>query len=830
MPRKYLSNRDRILLHLSSFTGEVGYYNAPRQLTQEGIAEMVGIGRNNVPREIKKLIAEGLVDSRKARVSGLRNKRNVYFLTPAGVKRAREIRENLESVLVTVITEEGTEELCPLRAVPEKYGVNFISAALNLSKEKSLDLISVKRERANVHYIEENTIIGSFYGRKAEIAFLKDWLKSDRRILVVQGISGIGKTHLMLKFIKNYAKNRNVFFIKISKNDTTLDLTYRLGKFYARLGNPTLERYMRAVIKSVGKYNHCENLRHIIKNSLRDEILIFDNVENATPEVKSAIKWFVALTAEKKRFRVAIIGTNVRGLIPPGRLHESMELKVDEMSLEDSVKFLTGMGIDEFRARSFAEKYGGNPIILSLAKNNEEANIRRYIFDEVLCNLSERERRAVEYLSVFERPVEKGAFLRYGMDYDILYSLLSKNIVREQEYEIYSLPTMIKRFVYERLSHDKKSMYHLMAGEYYEYKHDFLNSVYHFIRGGDTLRAMSIMEEQYHRYIYRNPGFLKQLANELVDKAMDSGMPGGVLYGILGELDLLEGNWDAAKEHFYMAMMEYEEKDASLWAKYSVKLATLLGKRGKIDESMDIARRVIERENMIRKKEHVAMAHYVMGNTLRIRGKLDEASLHFEKAVRIAEKVHNMSTLGYAYNGMGILLHARGDIKGAMDFFVRAKEAFTIAGDREGIIKTLRNIGHMHYSLRDPACEAYLKEALENAKSIGDRYNMGLIYRDLASWHMSQEHMDEAFELLMKSKQILESINPAEDLAWLYNTLGVYYGYMGNREEATRYFERAAALAEAEGHEELLKIVRRCTRKYGEDENTEIIKIRSAGK
>ena len=71
-----------------------GHWNAKepsREVTQAGIAEGAHILRSHVPRTLKVLLAEGLVDTREARLLGRTRKTTIYALTPSGLARAREI-------------------------------------------------------------------------------------------------------------------------------------------------------------------------------------------------------------------------------------------------------------------------------------------------------------------------------------------------------------------------------------------------------------------------------------------------------------------------------------------------------------------------------------------------------------------------------------------------------------------------------------------------------------------------------------------------------------------------------------------------------------------
>ncbi|NPA74908.1 MAG: tetratricopeptide repeat protein [Euryarchaeota archaeon] len=815
MVRKYLSNRERILLHLSTFSGEVSYFNAPHSLTQEGIAESVGIGRNNVPRELKKLIEDGLITSQKARVSGLRNKRNIYYLTPAGIRRARMIREEMENIEVRVLTPEGDERYMRLKEVPSKFGVGFVPAALNVDRECTLDIASVKAPGKIVHYIEENMVLSEFYGRRKELGELKKWLKSDKKILLLTGMPGIGKTSLMLKFVRTYAKDRNVFFIKITKNDITFDLAYRLGKFYSKLGRPKLERYLAAVIGSNGTYNHCENIRQLILKEVRDEILIFDSVENASPSVKNAIRWFISKVGRDKRFKVVVIGTEVEGIVPLSKLPFTVEMNVDELRREDALRYLRHAGVTDENANRIVETYGCNPLILSLARTNDESVIRKYLLDGILSNLKSEERLAVEYLSVFRRPVKMGAFLKHGIEYPVIYGLVKRNIIKEYEYEVYSLIPLIENFIYPRLSDSSRRRYHIMAAEYLLDSGDVLEAAYHFLKGGDPVRAGMLLSDRYEDYIYKSPGFLKSVAIDILNSTVD-----GVetvewnMCGIIGEVLLMEGRWDEAEEYFYRAMNLAEHHDASYWAFSGVRLAALLGKRGEIDNAIRIIRYILDHQAQISKIEHISLAYYVLGNLLRIRGDIDGAEDAFSRALEFAQLSEKKDVLGYAYMGMGIMRHYVGDLEGARMYFERARQYFMDAEDKVGFIKVTRNIGNLYYEKKDASCEKYMQEALRMAEKVGDRYNAAVVYRDLGNWALYNDKYDEALSYFTKSEEILKNAKAVEDLSYLYNSMGIYYSYLGNPDEGLKYFEMALEMAEFEGNKRLMGVISRCAIEY----------------
>ena len=102
MGAEQLKVEDRILLHLQNYIRFADDYEVPKAMSQKGIGEAVWIAWSNVPRAMKRLKEEELVDERTARVKGEFRKKKVYVLTPRGFARAQELREDLGQRRVVV--------------------------------------------------------------------------------------------------------------------------------------------------------------------------------------------------------------------------------------------------------------------------------------------------------------------------------------------------------------------------------------------------------------------------------------------------------------------------------------------------------------------------------------------------------------------------------------------------------------------------------------------------------------------------------------------------------------------------------------------------------
>lgn len=109
---------ERVILHLYEYIPYEEDFEAPDAITQAGIARGVGIERKHVPRAVKKLISENLVETRVSHVKGGRQRKKVYYLTFEGKALARRIWESLSKKIVIIREADGTErsssfsELC----------------------------------------------------------------------------------------------------------------------------------------------------------------------------------------------------------------------------------------------------------------------------------------------------------------------------------------------------------------------------------------------------------------------------------------------------------------------------------------------------------------------------------------------------------------------------------------------------------------------------------------------------------------------------------------------------------------------------------------------
>ncbi len=84
---------ERIIFHLSQYSKFQEAFDVPIDISQDGIAAALRISRAHAALELKKLKDFKEVSEKLSHIKKGRTKRKVYFLTPLGDQKARDIRE-----------------------------------------------------------------------------------------------------------------------------------------------------------------------------------------------------------------------------------------------------------------------------------------------------------------------------------------------------------------------------------------------------------------------------------------------------------------------------------------------------------------------------------------------------------------------------------------------------------------------------------------------------------------------------------------------------------------------------------------------------------------
>lgn len=280
-----LTSKDKVLLHLKDHWQHRGDGEFPPALTQKGISEMTGLRLSHVPRTLKGLISEELVNEVKEHVRGEKRRYKVYILTGKGVAEAGRIMEDLRSQNVIV---DGAEVKVSDVLDREKDAHRF-RLLLRLAGE---EITSLKRKPVLAGAIPD---VSGFVNREEELAQLETMLDDPvSKVMLVYGSQGYGTSALAAKFAEVAAHQWSIGWLKVEK------------------GMKKMKTGIAQVLAELDLEVTAEQLANpkALANALEgtNVILVFDGYFEVTDEVVEYFAGLVAALRETDGFKIVVTG------------------------------------------------------------------------------------------------------------------------------------------------------------------------------------------------------------------------------------------------------------------------------------------------------------------------------------------------------------------------------------------------------------------------------------------------------------------------------------------------------------------------------------------
>jgi DNA-binding MarR family transcriptional regulator len=543
---------EKSLLHLSQFLFSRDE-EAPREATQEGIAEAVGISTTHVPRSVSALRKKGLVEELKLPVSGVDRRRKVYRPTEEGYRRAQEIKRRLLDAEIAVRERDGNMRMARLK---DLYGPTVPAAQVLevLKQAEAMPLLDLKEKPAAI--VPSPPVLGSIYsripavkdfvGRKEELKELQQALKDPKvRLIAVTGIAGIGKTTLVARALSREKRDK-LFWYRLHEWETLRNLGFVMGDFLAQLGRGEFREYMQ------GRTEHdVAEAYEIVQKALEglEAILVLDDFDKAPRNIVGFIRTFLPHMDRFEGMKLIVI---TRATIPFFSERDRLEGRVVEITLgglaEDDATRLLDAKRDDPRAKELTRLTEGHPLLLKLVSSLDLEDgelpdqivrldgLNRFVSEEILAALAANERRALEAMSVHRSPVPPEAvFVGEDIDFDTIDSLRRKQLVRSVGARYVEPVDFLREFVYHRLKPDEKKNAHLAAAQALRGMKSpgaGREVPRHLLLAGEPAEAGRACLEVAPRYLKQGrTEELSAILRDLLDAVGD--MPGDVAKGLL---------------------------------------------------------------------------------------------------------------------------------------------------------------------------------------------------------------------------------------------------------------------------------------------------------
>jgi len=364
LDRKTLTSKEKILIHVKESLPLRDPLDAPFALTQQGIAEAVGMRSSHVSRAVKALKKDGYLSEIPARVRGELRKRRAYLLTERGNSSAQKIKNGIVWRKLVVKDSKGRIREVELSRIGELITKPLPTMKI-ISLMDSYGILDIKKveereeERPLVNFWAEKPKEEPFHGRQREMDLVKGWMDSEKKVLAITGDRGIGKTALAFRVISSYERKKNTFWYSFRQWDSFDNIIAALASFLAQMGRTEPQRCLSSEKPNIREIETA--LQSALDES--NSLLAFDNYI----EQREIERFLFLLLEIAGRIDVKILVTCDNGLpkkreLLAGGLLEEMELSgLDE---ESSKKLLPKMKRKEFnRIYKLTE---GHPLSLKL--------------------------------------------------------------------------------------------------------------------------------------------------------------------------------------------------------------------------------------------------------------------------------------------------------------------------------------------------------------------------------------------------------------------------------------------------------------------------------
>ena len=349
---------------------------------------------------------------------------------------------------------------------------------------------------------------------------MRDRLKMDLKdtqkvIIVVDGLAGIGKTSLAAKVAEEVESDFAGIYYTKSPKDADLDrFLSELAYFLAKHGDHFFQRVFEYNIPKENKINFLLGAL-----ARQNYLLIFDDVHNLLDNQQS-IKdndlqiLFDSLLTQAHQSKILIISRS-RPIFHHYRAVQSKNT-LESLESEEGIELLQILGIDEDETllKQAYRLTAGHPLAIELLASLTEImpiedilankvlfykdiHVTERLLQQLYDTLNSEERKLLFKIAVLPNPVTRDVICKLGEaedTSDVLNYLVRKALViYDRQLKVYRQHDLVRDFNNSKMIDSEKIAYHLKAAEYYEEL------------GGNQEeltfdKAQQLLEAQYHYF------------------------------------------------------------------------------------------------------------------------------------------------------------------------------------------------------------------------------------------------------------------------------------------------------------------------------------------
>ncbi len=754
--------KEKVIVHILDYYGKEDGYSLPVEITQEGIADCVGLKQNTVSYAVRKLVEDDLMREETRRIKGKKQKRKAYFLTDSGIKKAKDIKEKMLETEVEVSYDGNNREM-KIGEINTYFQTNIslLEIIQRVEEEGTFEFEGERGSEQTDSYLEEMP-----EPEDLEIPGLEDlldnWDEIDQPISVV-GPEGSGKTTFLTKLTEKMKSQCNVFYFEIKDWQEPMHLWDKISEYFEMCGQHRLSSYLKSTPK-LDKKGLITNLQKDLKEIRA--LLIFDDV-HSNEKISSLVEEIVDLDVDS--FASVVSSTSEYDLFSP------------------SESYIIELGNEDHFLDLLKRSYDGEEDIDSL-----ESVLDNYITEEEFW--------ALALLSILREPVKKKELTRLEtVTPKMVENILNTPLMSRTVGSKVITPNLVRKELPRYLIEEDRRRLHEIASEYYMEK--------------PIVKASQKLEELYH--------LLEACKYDLFEKKMveygEDIVSSGYYESMIGLIDIFQeekGTEDHSinfvESEAYRKIDDHEKAiegyrdiiensdDEILKIRSHLGIAETRKAQDNYGETVTEYQKAIEEADEIEevsdRKKYKGKAFFRLGSLLNERGKRVEAEENLYEALNtLGEDDHSLLTT--AYFMLARIKKLNGDWDESVSFFQKGLDHWKQIKETYQKVGGLQEIGALYTILRElKNAEEYLKEAVDTSEKFGywDLKSSALL--SLTECYLEKNKLEKAIETAERAKELLDDLDDEKEKAFAYTLLGKAYSMADKSDKAEEQFTKAISI------------------------------------
>jgi tetratricopeptide (TPR) repeat protein len=666
-----------------------------------------------------------------------------------GMVPAKQIKDHLENSEIKFRDKNSTLHEIKLNEVNKYLDIRptMLEILRHVTSDGIVDYraIQVELTQEFLDFTDKAPKLKYFFGRTNEITEIENLLDQDkRRIIVIQGIAGVGKTALATKLIEDYKQKFNVFWFKFYEWSTLNNLLTHISDFLSTLNRTKLKSYVESV-----KRLDINEISEILNADLKNlkALLIFDDFYkiDVSPKLKQFFQSVIELSKKLTGLKLIMI---TRQFIPVYSHNDTggegivVEISLGGLDEVSSNKLLTQRKVDSNKFHKIYELTQGHPLFLELVDPKEtldnlslHSDIKKYIYSEIFMKLPEDARKLLGIASVFRFPIKSSVFfIEPQISYDTIDRLVENRFLNEYS-GAYMVHDLVREFFYNRLTPQLRNSYHKSAAEHYileferlsvtaeinlDLKTDVTNdkstdkskmaeiptpevldtkmdvkfitlrralqfcleAQYHYIKAEEFKEASRLALDESLKLI--SHGFLDEFIANLnnFSETNVSSDEWPTIQILIGDILTIQGEWDDALNHYNTALERSLKRGYSLKAAECYRnIGAINFRRGELHKATEFLLKARELSEKENDFHGIANVNYWLGVVLNRQGEYDKAIEYFNRCMTFAEKINFLPGIAKTYTGISDVLVNKGEYENAIKNYLKSIDILDQTGN-----------------------------------------------------------------------------------------------------------------------------------------------------